>query len=53
MIYTTIKQIDNSAMIVQYKDNEEEEIIEKNNSSIVVKVKHALLNYTEAIPQFL
>ena len=53
IIYKTIKQIDNSAMIIQYKDNKEEAIIEKNTSGVAVKAKHTLLNYMEAIPQFL
>ena len=34
-------------------EGEEKEITEQNESGITVKAKHALLNYTEAIPQFL
>ena len=51
-IYKTIKQIDNTTIIVKYK-GEEEEIIKKIETAVAVKAKNTLLNYTEAIPQFL
>ena len=51
-IYETIKQVDKTALIIKYKD-EEEEIMEANNTSIKVKAKYTLLNYVDAIPQFL
>ena len=48
LLYKTIKQVDSNALIVQYK-GENEEIMEKNESRIVVKAKHSLLNYTEVV----
>ena len=52
LLYKTIKEVDSSALIAKYKE-EEEEVTESNKSRMAVKAKHALLNYTEAIPSFL
>ena len=46
-----IKSIDGNALIIRYKG--EEEITEKNESGVAVKAKDALLNYTEAISNYL
>ena len=51
-MYKTIKEMDNNALIVKYK-SEEEEITEINKSGIAVLAKNALLNYTKAILSFL
>ena len=51
-MYKTIKEMDNNALIVKYK-SEEEEIMEINKSGIAVLAKNALLNYTKAILPFL
>ena len=41
------------ALIVKYKDTQEEPITETNRVETVVKVKNAILNFTKAIPIFL
>ena len=49
LLYKSIREIGGNAMIVKYK-GVEEEITEANNSGIAVKVKHAMLNFTETVP---
>ena len=49
-MYKMITSIDGNALIIKYKG---EEIIEKNESGVVMKAKDTLLNYTKAIPNFL
>jgi len=52
LMYKTIKQVDGTALIMKYKD-EDEEITKVNESGITVKVKNVLLNYMEVLPQVL
>ena len=46
-----IKSVNGNILIIRYKG--EEEITAKNESGVAVKAKDALLNYTEAIPNYL
>ena len=52
LLYKMIKEVDSSALIIKYK-GEEEEITKTNIVGVVVKAKHALLNYTKDILSFL
>ena len=46
-----IKVINRNILIIRFK--EEEEITERNEFRVTVKAKNVLLNYTEAISNFL
>ena len=48
-MYKIIKQVNNTAIIVKYK-GENEKIVKKIETTVAIKVKNALLNYIEAIP---
>ena len=55
ILYKTIKDINSTTLIIQYQPEEEEygEITESNDARVVVKARGALLNYSEAIPDYL
>ena len=53
-LYKTIKEIDSIALIIWYQSEEDkEEISKKNKVGVGIMAKDALLNYNEAIPNYL
>ena len=53
-LYKTVKEVDSTTLIICYQpDEEEEEITQKNKVGVGVKTKDALMNYSEAISNYL
>ena len=53
-MHKTVKKIDSTVLIIYYQpDKEEEEITQKNESGVRVKAKDVLIDYSEAIPNYL
>ena len=53
-IYKTIKEIDSNVLIIRYQlDNEEDDVVEKNEAGIDVMAKNAPMNYSKVIPNYL
>ena len=55
ILYKTIKDIDSTILIIRYQPEEEKDrkITEFNDAGVAVKARDALLNYSEAIPNYL
>ena len=53
-LYKTIKEIDSTALIICYQpDKGENEVTEKNDSEVAIQVKNVLINFSEAILNYL
>ena len=53
VLHKVVKDVDPTVLIIRYQPNKEEgEIVERNKIGVGVKAKDALLNHSEAIPNY-
>ena len=53
-LYKTIKEINSNILIIYYQPEEEEEdIIERNKVGVSVMAKNIVINFSEAMPNYL
>ena len=53
-LYKMIKKIDSNILIIWYQlEEKENEVMESNEAGVTVNAKDVLLNFSEAIPNYL